>query len=177
MIWETYSNEFNLKRLKLSEARTVNTLTGPTPMAPVNDKSLQPVPPHPRLRRVKTNDFQANNTNITLKCILKPFCVCSSLLLRCFIHHNISFGNHIIYITLNSIEMRDKVRQISPRWKLASSAGLGRDADGGPTRSHYCGRHWGRDGLRRLGISSRDHSENARSLPESLVSGQYIELF
>ena len=43
------------------------------------------------LRRVKTNDIQAINPIY----VLKPFCVYSSLLLKCFIDHNISFGNHI----------------------------------------------------------------------------------
>ena len=45
------------------------------------------------------NQSQANIT----KYVLKPCCVYSRLLLRCFIDHNISFGNHI---TLNLIETR-----------------------------------------------------------------------
>ena len=46
MIWETYRNEFNRNKLKLSETETVIPrvdLTEPTPTAPVNDKLSMPV--------------------------------------------------------------------------------------------------------------------------------------
>ena len=43
----------------------------------------------------------------TERYVLKPFCVYSSLLLRCFIDHNILFGKHI---GMNSIE---KTRELS----------------------------------------------------------------
>ena len=106
------------KTLKLSETETViprEDLTEPTAPAPVAIKAYSECPAR-GLRRVKRSDFLAINPIY----VLKPVCVYSSLLLRCFIHHNISFGNHI---TLNSIEIRDEVRQVLPRGKLASSGG------------------------------------------------------
>ena len=128
-------------------------LTEPTAPAPVNDKAYIPCPAR-GLRRVKRSDFLAINPIY----VLKPVCVYSSLLLRCFIDHNISFGNHI---TLNSIEYETRLRQVLPRGRLVSTDGLGRDAgsiyiiDQWTTRcsvcSRYCGRHWGKDGLRRYG--------------------------
>ena len=93
MIWETYRNEFNRNRLKLSETETViprDDLTEPSAPAPVNDKAYIPCPAR-GLRRVKRSDFLAINPIY----VLKPVCVYSSLLLRCLIDHNISFGNHI----------------------------------------------------------------------------------
>ena len=96
MIWETYSNEFNRNRLKLSETETViprEDLTEATAPAPVNDKAYSACSAR-GLRRVKRSDFQSISFK-TERYVLKPFCVFSSLLLRCFIDHNISFGNHI----------------------------------------------------------------------------------
>ena len=94
MIWETYRDEFKRKSLKLSETETVIPrvdLTEPTPTAPVAIQAYMPCSAR-GMRRVKTNDSQAIYPIVY---VLKPFCVYSSLLLRCFIDHNISFGNHI----------------------------------------------------------------------------------
>ena len=46
-------------------------------------------------------EFQSNIAFKTERYVFKPFCVYSSLLLRCFIDHHISFGKHI---KMNSIE-------------------------------------------------------------------------
>ena len=70
------------KTLKLSETKTV--AIKPYSACPVRG-----------LRRVKTNDLQSNISFKTERYVLKPYCVYSSLLLRCFIHHNLSFGNQI----------------------------------------------------------------------------------
>ena len=75
MIWETEMNSIE---------------NGKDPPASVN-LDYYVTCPRPRLRRVKTNDFQAINPIY----VLKPFCVYSSLLLICFFHHDLSFGNHI----------------------------------------------------------------------------------
>ena len=93
MIWETYRNEFNRNKLKLSETETVNPrvdLTGRTAPASVTLRLSMPVSsPGPEASE-KVNP----RINIIIY-VLKPVCVYSSLLLRCFIDHNISFGNHI----------------------------------------------------------------------------------
>ena len=97
MIWETYNNEFNRNRLKLSETETMisrEDLIEPTAPGPVAIKAYS-VCSARGLRRVKRSDFQSNISFKTERYVLKPFCVFSSLLLRCFIDHNISFGNHI----------------------------------------------------------------------------------
>ena len=64
---------------------------GCTPMASVTLTLSMPVSsPGP-----EACEFQSNISFKTERYVLKPFCVYSSLLLRCFIDHNISFGNHI----------------------------------------------------------------------------------
>ena len=94
MIWETYRNEFNRNKLKLSETETVIPrvdLTEQTARAPGTLRLSRPVSsPGPG-----ACEFQSNISFKTERYVLKPFCVYSSLLLRCFIDHNISFGNHI----------------------------------------------------------------------------------
>ena len=94
MIWETYRDEFNRNSLKLSETETVNPrvdLTGCAAPGPVTLRLSMPVSsPGPG-----ACEFQSNINFKTEIYVLKPFCVYSSLLLRCFIDHNISFGNHI----------------------------------------------------------------------------------
>ena len=97
MIWETYRNEFNRNKLKRSETETViprEDLTEPTPTAPVAIQAYSPCSAR-GLRRVKQSDFKSNISFKTERYVLKPFCVYSSLLLRCFIDHNISVGKHI----------------------------------------------------------------------------------
>ena len=102
MIWETYRNEFNRNKLKLSETVTVIPrvdLTEQTAPAPGTLRLPMSVSsPGP-----EACEFQSNISFKTERYVLKPFCVYSRLLLRCFIDHNISFGNHI---TLNLIETR-----------------------------------------------------------------------
>ena len=70
MIWETYRNEFNRNRLKLSETETVIPrvdLTEPTPTAPGTLRLPRPVSsPGPG-----ACEFQSK-TEIY---VLKPFCV------------------------------------------------------------------------------------------------------
>ena len=97
MIWETYRDEFNRNSLKLSETETVNPrvdLTEQTAPGPGTLRlSMSVSSPGP-----EASEFQSNITIISFKTeryVLKPCCVYSRLLLRCFIHHNISFGNHI----------------------------------------------------------------------------------
>ena len=94
MIWETYRDEFNRNRLKLSETETVIPrvdLTEQTATAPGTLRLSRPVSsPGPG-----ACEFQSNINIKTEIYVLKPVCVYSSLLLRCFIDHNISFGNHI----------------------------------------------------------------------------------
>ena len=50
-------------------------------------------------------EFQSNINIKTEIYVLKPVCVYSSLLLRCFIDHNISFGKHI---EMNSIQKKER---------------------------------------------------------------------
>ena len=92
MIWETYRNEFNRNKLKLSETETVVPpvdLTEPSPTAPVNDKAYSACSAR-GLRRVKRSDFLAINPIY----VLKPFCVYSSLLLGCtWSHQNMAAVN------------------------------------------------------------------------------------
>ena len=93
MIWETYRDQFNRNRLKLSETETVNPrvdLTGCTAPGPVTLTLSMPVYSPGTEASEKVNP----RLNIIIY-VLKPVCVYSSLLLRCFIDHNISFGNHI----------------------------------------------------------------------------------
>ena len=94
MIWETYRDEFNRNRLKLSETETVNPrvdLAGCTAPGPVTLRLSMPASsPGPG-----ACEFQSNINIKTEIYVLKPVCVYSSLLLRCFIDHNISFGKHI----------------------------------------------------------------------------------
>ena len=93
MIWETYRDEFNRNKLKLSETETVNPrvdLTEPSAPGPVTLRLSMPV--------YSPGTEASEKVNARLNMIiyvLKPVCVYSSLLLRCFIDHNISFGNHI----------------------------------------------------------------------------------
>ena len=90
MIWETYRHEFNRNRLKLSEVWPENL--GGLHRPGIGQLRLpRPVSsPGPR-----ACEFQSNINFKTEIYVLKPFCVYSSLLLRCFIDHNISFGKHI----------------------------------------------------------------------------------
>ena len=93
MIWETYRDEFNRNKLKLSETETVIPrvdLTEQTAPAPGTLRLSMPVSsPGPEASE------KVNARLNMIIYVLKPFCVYSSLLLRCFIDHNISFGNHI----------------------------------------------------------------------------------
>ena len=93
MIWETYRDEFNRNRLKLSETETVIPrvdLTEQTAPAPGTLTLSMPVSsPGPEASE-KVNP----RLNIIIY-VLKPVCVYSRLLLRCFNDHNISFGKHI----------------------------------------------------------------------------------
>ena len=69
MIWETYRNEFNRNKLKLSETETMIPrvdLTEPTPTAPVAIQAYIPCPAR-RLRRVKRSDFQSKSNKRTIK--------------------------------------------------------------------------------------------------------------
>ena len=93
MIWETYRNEFNRNKLKLSETETVIPrvdLTEQTAPAPGTLRLSMPV----SFPETEASEKVNPRLNIIIY-VLKPVCVYSSLLLRCFIHHNISFGNHI----------------------------------------------------------------------------------
>ena len=89
MIWETYRDEFNRNRLKLSEVWTENLgglhCPGSGHAYTVN-AGLYP--------GTEASEKVNPRLNIIIY-VLKPVCVYSSLLLRCFIDHNISFGNHI----------------------------------------------------------------------------------
>ena len=94
MILETYRNEFNRNKLKLSETETVIPRVGLTEQTTTAPGTLSlPMPvssPGPG-----AFEFQSNINFKTEIYVLKPFCVYSSLLLRYFIDHNISFGKHI----------------------------------------------------------------------------------
>ena len=138
-------------------------LTEPTAPAPGTLKLSRPV----SSLGPGACEFQSNINIKTEIYVLKPFCVYSSLLLRCFIHHNISFGNHInskcglVQIWPETLARLQAVQNV-----LASVVDIGAKTDYDATETRMLKRaccHGGTESLRQangLCFSILEHSIN-----------------